>query len=449
MAKRLLKSGLPMRAGLGLAVAVFGLSLAPAARAQHSGGFWPWRHKKPAAEAAPQAPAEMPASQPAAFSIPVEPLGFDAPSTFYEGLRQSLVSLDFIDEDRLLFTFRAPGLIHRVGAADDEWQARAVVLRLPQGAVETEALWTLYDHERHVWMLRDGHFLLRDRDTLEEGDASLDKKPQLRFPGPLLWLEMDPSQQFLVTDSREPAAVKPGGDEVQRPATAAANASSDQVAGVGQPDIVLRILRRSSGKVMLVSRVRGTVHLPINSDGYLEALRSLGRDWTLNLNYFSGGSRILGKVESACEPAIEFIAQTEALATTCDSDGGREMVALSTEGRRLWEARSEETQVWPMVVLSAGGLRLARETLTVTHAVNAFSPLSFDDVKGQVVEVYDAAGGKLVLKAPASPVLDGGGNVAISPSGKRVAVLDAGAIKVYELAAPPALSPAGRSPATP
>ena len=53
---------------------------------------------------------------------------------------------------------------------------------------------------------------------------------------------------------------------------------------------------------------------------------------------------------------------------------------------------------------------------------------------------------KLVLKASASPVLDGGGNVAISPSGKRVAVLDAGAIQVYELPAPAPTAGAGCQP---
>jgi hypothetical protein len=45
----------------------------------------------------------------------------------------------------------------------------------------------------------------------------------------------------------------------------------------------------------------------------------------------------------------------------------------------------------------------------------------------------------MALEAPASPALDSGGNVAISPSGKRVAVLNAGAIQVFELPAPPPL----------
>lgn len=86
--------------------------------------------------------------------------------------------------------------------------------------------------------------------------------------------------------------------------------------------------------------------------------------------------------------------------------------------------------------MAPNGLRLARETLQVTHPVDTYSPLSFDDVKGQLVEVYDAITGKVELTAPASPVLDGGGNVAISPSARRVAILDAGAIQVYELPDP-------------
>ena len=88
--------------------------------------------------------------------------------------------------------------------------------------------------------------------------------------------------------------------------------------------------------------------------------------------------------------------------------------------------------------MAPNGLRLARETLLATHAVNAMSPLSFDDVKAQWVEVYDASTGKMELTAPASPILDGGGNVAISPSARHVAILDSGAIRVYELPAPAA-----------
>ena len=223
--------------------------------------------------------------------------------------------------------------------------------------MEAEALWTLHDHERYLWMLNNGHFLLRNRDDLEEGDATLDLKPLLHFPGPLLWLEMDPAQQYLVTDSHEPETASAGPGQIPSPATASASMSTDDQDPAGQPEIVVRILRRTSGQVLLVSHVRTTVHLPLNSDGYVEALRSSGRDWVLNLNYFTGGSKILGRVESACSPALQFISHQEVLANTCAPGGGRWLVAMSTDGHRLWAVPSAPTQVWPLLVVAPDGSR--------------------------------------------------------------------------------------------
>lgn len=381
---------------------------------------------------------QHPASQQASFTIPVEPLGFFAPGAIYQGQRESLVSLDFLDEDHLLFTFHAPGLIRREGnpAADNECQIRAIVLGLPTGTVDAEALWTVHDRGRYLWMLNDGHFLLRDQQELQLGDASLELKPSLRFQGPLLWLEMDPAQDLVATDSREPVGSKPQPGAVPNPQIASAWVTTDEVKSYAQPDIVLRIVRRTTGQVMLVSRTRTTVHLPINSEGLVETLRGRAHEWVLNLHYFKGGNRVMGSLDSMCTPSVEFISNPEILVTTCNPDNSRWMVAMSTDGKRLWNAAKPPTQIWPRLIMAPNGLRLARETLSVSHEIDTFAPLSFDDVKGQLVEVYDAITGKLDLTAPASPILDGGGNVAISPSAQRVAVLDAGAIQVYELPAP-------------
>ncbi|HEY2471095.1 MAG TPA: hypothetical protein VGI45_25090 [Terracidiphilus sp.] len=420
-----------LRGGAGVAVI---LILAGGAQAQIFG-----HHAKEGKDVPQQlARREQPASLAAAFAVPVEPLGFFAPGAIYEGQRESLVSLDFIDEDHLLFTFHAPGLIRREGnpAADNERQIRAVVLELPAGTVTAEALWALHDRGRYLWMLNEGRFLLRDGQDLRIGDSSLELKPSLHFQGPLLWLEMNPAQDLVATDSRESAGAKPQPGSVPSPATASAWVTTDDTQQTGQPDIILRIIRFDTGQVMLVSRTRSTVHLPINSEGYVETLRGKGREWVLNLSYFKGGNRIIGKLDSTCAPSVEFVSDPEVLVTTCNPDNSRWMVAMSTDGKRLWNAAKPPTQIWPRLIMSPNGLRVARETLTVTHPVDTYSPLSFDDVRGQLIEVYDAISGKVDLTAPASPILDGGGNVAISPSARRVAVLDAGAIKVYELPAP-------------
>lgn len=435
------------RAGLWLMLAAIALSAGPAAMAQEYGAFQTSSPQKAKKHALPERSNDK-SSQPPAFSVPLAPLGFTAPGALYLGQRNSLASLDFLDENRLLFTFRVPGLIHRESSesgVSDVRQIRAVVLALPSGAIEAEALWTVHDRARYLWMLKDGRFLLRDRDSLSMGDASLELKPFLRFPGPVLWLELDPTQQFLVTDSNEPAAAQKAGD-APGPSTAAAGITVDGQKPGGEPDTVVRILRRDSGKVMLVSRSRSTVHLPINSDGYIESLRANGVQWLVNLNYFSGGSTVLGRVDSACSPTFDFISQREVLVDACSPAGGRKLVAMATNGRRLWEDSPSSVPIWPLVVMAPDGSRLVRETLAVNHAISASSPLYGEDIKGQTVEVLDAADGKIALKTMANPVLDGGGNVAISPSGRRVAVINAGAIQFFELPAPPSLSD---SPANP
>lgn len=444
MVKRALPAGFWSRTGSGL-VAAATLSLASLALAQ--GGLFSLHHRKPSSEIPAQGKPAFWSSQPPAFEIPVEPLGFFAPGAIYQGQQKSLVSLDFLDEDKLLFTFHAPGLIQREGgrnATGQERRIRAVVVALPHGNVLAEALWTLHDRARYMWVLRDGHFLLRDQRTLQIGDASLELKPMFHFQGPLLRLELDPAQQLMVTNSNEPAESKSQPGDVPSPSTASASVTSDVPSDASKSDIVLRILRRRSGEVMLVSRVRTTVHLPINSEGYIETLRGKGREWVLDLDYFTGGDRIVGKVDSNCAPALEFITEKEVLATTCSPDGSRGLVAMTTDGQRLWTASSPPTQIWPRLVVAPNGLRVARETLKVSHAVDLFSPFSLDDLKGQVVEVYSAVNGQLELTAPAGPVLDGGGNVAISPSGKRVAVINAGAIQVYELPQPANGEPAAK-----
>jgi hypothetical protein len=440
MAKRLqtpalLRQGLPAAAALALwlGLTAIGPAQAPAARAGASSRV----KERMQTERLPDKP-----TLPPAFAIPVGPLGFSPPGAIYLGQRNSLVSLDFIDEDRLLFTFRVPGLMHREAgdrAGSDERQIRALVLTLPQGNVSAEALWTVHDRLRYVWPLKDGHFLLRDRDGLLQGDANLDLKPLLHFPGPLLWLEMDPAQKLLVTDSEEPveAEKKPG--DVPSPPTAKAKITADGQDDNAVPEFVVRILNRDSGKVMLVSRSRSAVHLPINSEGYLEGLRGNNEQWLMNLNYFSGGTTTLGRVNSTCSPSYDFISQKELLVTACDNAGARKLTAMGMDGRHLWDDYSSAQAIWPILVMAPDGSRVVRETLAVSHQVNAFEPLGTEDIKGQLVRVMDAADGKVVLDAPAAPALDAGGNVAISPSGRRVAVLNGGVIQVFELPAAPAL----------
>ena len=402
------------------------------------------------------------------ISIPVTPLGFAPPARFYLGDRFSQASLDFLDENNLLFTFRVPGLIPREHPLpgqppQDERHIRALTLSLPTGKVTAEAIWVLHDYSRYLWMRKDGKFLLRDRNTLQIGDASLHLEPFLRFPGPITFIEFDPDQKWLVADTKEPSATgqsqeSPRDDQTASlsPSTASAAMSVDGQQDLdlqksqSPPENLVRILSMDTRKVMLFSRVNGSVHLPIDGEGYYDALRGNGSSWLINFEHFTGATNPLGWVDSTCNPALQVLRHGVVLASACTDMGARHLTALSRDRDRehahLWDVTLAPTKVWPQLQSSTDGLRMARETLEVTHPVGPYNPLDDEDIRGQTVQVYDLATGKVELTVPASPILDGGGNFALSPSGNRFAVLNAGAIQVYDLPPAPSMPPSPASP---
>lgn len=398
--------------------------------------------------------------------IPVGPLGFAPPAPFYIGDRYAQVSLDFLDEDSLLFTFRVPGLIARSRNAaeesDSERHIRAVVLSVPEGKVNAEALWTLHDHARYLWPLHHGRFVLRDRDSLQIGDASLRLASYLRFPGEVNHIEFDPEQKWLIADTTEPVAarreqaangVSVAAEDLPPSAAASVVTHGGSIAAVGgsggMRDLV-RILDAKSGKVRLYSQVSGVVHLPVDGDGYYEALRGDGDRWLVAYQYFSGQTRNLGWVQSTCDPPLDVPASNVVVVSGCMVSGERQLSLFRQEADKapdkLWTAMTSANQVWPQLRYSENGLRIARATLAVNHPVGIFNPLSSDDIRGQMVQVFDLATGRVVITVPANPVLDGGGNFALSPSGDRLAVLNAGAIQIYDLPAAPEMPGSGVSP---
>lgn len=404
-----------------------------------------------------------------AAEIPIGPLGFAPPAPFYLGDRYAQASLDFLDENSLLFTFRVPGLIarSRAGKGQDtqnERHIRAVVLSIPDGKVNAEALWTLHDHAQYLWPLRDGRFVLRDRDSLEIGNSSLRLTPYLHFPGTVNHIEFDPEQDWLIADTTEPAPARQeqaangaSASVADLPSSAAASVvthggTAARDANGGMRDLV-RILDAKSGKVRLYSQINGVVHLPVDGEGYYEALRGDGDRWMIAYEYFSGQTRPLGWVQSTCDPPLDVPAANVVVASGCLASGERQL-SLLMRGRekdqgRLWTAMTPANQVWPQLQHSRNGLRLVRATLTVNHPVGIYNPLDADDIRGQMVQVFDLATGRPAISVPASPVLDGGGNFALSPSGNRLAVLNAGAIQIYDLPPAPAMPSASSEPKPP
>jgi len=405
------------RFGLAMLVALVVLGACPRGDAQDimlpDPNYQPRVKKpKPKRDVLPAAPQQLPA-----FSIPVAPLGFGSPSATYLGRQYSLMSLDFLDEKRLLFSFRAPGLLARdASESSGDRQMKAVVLKLPEGTVESQTLWTLSDRLPYLWMLQDGHFLLRDHEGLKIGDASLQNKPVLNLSGEFQNLQINPEGTVAAVQSLERMSPTPN---------AALN-------------VVTRVVQLRNGQVE-TSHSSSVSELPVNSDGFLAITHDNKYDlWSLKLTSFSNDTRLLGHIRSNCLPIAAFLSDQKILVSGCNPYHIPTLQAVSTSGHVLWETETPVAPIPPLLITTPSDSRFARESIIFKKVPSAGSEILWvKAVRGQVVRVFDSATGKAALEVPIKPIFDAGGNVAISPSGRRVAILNGGAIQVFELPTPP------------
>jgi hypothetical protein len=76
--------------------------------------------------------------------------------------------------------------------------------------------------------------------------------------------------------------------------------------------------------------------------------------------------------------------------------------------------------------------------LRVAHPIDLADSLNDEDVREQVVQVFDTTTGALLMATNASPILTAGQNFALSDDGRRLAVLRGGAIEIYDVPSLPA-----------
>ena len=372
--------------------------------------------------------AAIPAPVP--IRIPVEPLGYQPPSNAYLTERHSVSTLDFIDRNHLLLTFRIPGLMKRLPecSADDQDQIiRALVIELPEGKVVRSAEWRMHDRGHYLWSLKNGQFLVRERNSLFLTNASLELRLYLRSPTPIEALNLSPDGKLLVLETE--LAHPP--DEQRRQLVDQAKLDDSSPP---REKIQLTMLRAEDGRVIARSQSRNPVNLPVFDDGFIETLSGKKDHWIVRFVPFQGEPSILADVPSACEPTEILLTGDVALVTTCVKGGNDHLgEATSREGKRLWEYRWDGHFIWPTVSASEDGSRVAFSTLRVAHPVSAPDAFAGDEINAQRVEVLDTASGRLAFLGFATPILSAGQNYALSPDGRRFAILRDPAVEVYDL----------------
>lgn len=365
--------------------------------------------------------------------IPVAPLGYMAPSPFYLTSRLSSISLDFIDNDHLLFTFRLPGLMKRLPGepSDDEDQMiRALVLELPSGKVDSSTDWRMHDRSRYLWRLGNGLFLVRQRSRLFATGQGLQFHPFLNSDTALESVQISPDRRWIVVETE-------GKKEDQQTLASASPTLGD--AAPNDKPVQIFILNAESRAVVAHAQTLTAVEVPMIGDGHLQAIEGKQNKWIIRYLPFKGEARQLTEIESSCHPREEPVSHDVTLIFACPRSGNDHLVsAINLDGKLLWQQRWDGRYIWPTFQLTQNGSRFAYSSLEVSHPVGPMDPVDQDSIVKQMVGVFDTESGQLLLVKNATPILSAGQNYALSPDGSRFAILREGAIEVYNLPPTPA-----------
>jgi hypothetical protein len=360
--------------------------------------------------------------------IPVAPLGYVPPSPFYLTARLSSISIEFIDDTHLLFTFRLPALMKRLPddpPTDEDQIVRALVLDLPSGKVSSSTDWRMHDRSRYLWRLGNGRFLVRQRSELYTTDQTLQFHPFLTSDAPLASVQISPDRHWIVIEAE--------GKKQDRQAFASASSAFGD-ALPNDPPVQIFILNAEDRSVVARARTLNAIEVPMMGDGRLQAIEGNHNKWIIRYLPFKGEGRELTEIESSCHPTEEPVSHDVALVFTCLRSGNDHLVsAINLEGKLLWQQRWESRYIWPTFQLAQNGSRFAYSSLEVSHSVGPMDPIDQDSIERQMVGVFDTHSGQLLLAKNATPVLSAGQNYALSPDGSRFAILREGAIEVYAL----------------
>jgi hypothetical protein len=367
--------------------------------------------------------------------IPVEPLGYRPPGKLYLLARYSSSSLDFLDPTHVLLTFREPRLLLRQqGSAGLDQVIEADVVELPTGKVVAEDQWLLHDRARYLWRLGEDKVMLRIGSSLYEADSKLHLKHLFTSPTELEDVEVSPDGNLLVVQSER---------EKHTPEEHARLMKKAAVSGSSPPpeDVQIRMVRLDQPKLMLNAHADLAGDLPANIDGFFTQERLKENVWNIVFHPYEkaepAGGEIVAQIESTCEPSQKVMNKQSILVLSCrPGHDERFVAAYSRQSKKLWDGRWQSNFTWPAFRVAQNGTSVAISWLAVNHSVSGRDPINDEDVQNQVLSVLDSQTGSLRIAMLLKPIVSAGGNFALSADGNRLAVLNRGAIEIYDLPAP-------------
>jgi hypothetical protein len=370
----------------------------------------------------------------APLRIPLEAMGYQPALPDFLLAGDSVLTVDFVDNDHLLITFGVRRLMKRQADSlpnDDDRTIGASLVELPSGKVLARTEWRVHDRLQYLWSLGHGRFLLRVRDRLTEiapmaeaaREDAFRQIPLLRFDRHIVAMLVSSDGDLLTVYT------------VKRPAGAGDTVDvslGEQPAGDPAPVQInfFRLANTSeSADGLRVSpaggiRTREAASLPMTTGGFLDVLNGERGTWLFNFDEHAGKVNELLAFATSCFPRSTFVDRGEFVVFGCrGSDDKQDFAGFNLKGDEIWQQNFTDTHVNPTFSFAPAAGRFALGRTIVSRAIDLDSPLPSSLVTGQEVRVYQTYNGKQLFKIDLSPVERAGQNFALSGDGMRVAVV--------------------------
>ena len=379
------------------------------------------------AQATPQPEAPVPTKR-----LDLTSVGFEDFSAMARRSGAANLSVSFLDNDHVLFTFNPKKLFHRLPDCPPTHQDRlvhAAVFEVSTGKVLKQMDWYLHDAHRYLWPLGSGKMLLRRLNSLYEVDADLHEKLLLTSPKDVLWMSVTPDSKQIILETA---------DDSPTPGAKTKSAQKTRVR--------IEFLDANSLAVERVIKSEKPVNLEATSSGFASVTPGIsGKVWLIRFGPSTQQRANIARVRSRRAPDVLYLSSnTLLIGRDSTSASGYSVSAFTVTGNRLWRQHWQTHRYSAAIVPSEDGSRFAISTLKLIYVPGSAPDTENDepDLKPegleQRIQVLDTASGDAVLSVIASPVVLGGQNFALSPDGGRLVVLRGTALEFYDL---PPMSP--------
>ena len=390
----------------------------------------------------------------------------------------SPTTVSFVGDRHLLVTYAVRRLMKRIPddpPEDEDHTIAALLIDLDTGKIVARNEWRLHDYQRYLWPLGHGRFLFRQRNrfstlaplaNLKSGQP-FQESEFLNFDRRVVAVLLSPEADFITVETGPPLepAPKPKKRSPMADFNAAVAPPSNATPGPepdAEPDTPL--LHRPSGPQIqlifvrlgypsndadpVVPRLAGRalsdhpVAIPLNANGYISTVREDKKNgWGMDYNTYTGKVYQLPMYDSTCQPSATMVSRGELLAFGCrGNDNQRYFAAFNLLGEEMWVKGLYDPAPMPVLGYAPGTGRFATNRLIVSTANpdENLAQLAHDHPSSQIVDVYQINSGRQLLHVSCTPVETASENFSLSPDGMGLAVVNNGAIEVYELPAPTA-----------